>query len=68
MVCFPPHGCTHVRGLPLELHILQQIFGVFVYSSGILLPPPPPKRPYRARRASTARGVARQAASSKVSC
>ena len=57
----PLSGYTCSRRFP------QNPVFFFQCSSGVALPPPPPKKPCHACRPLTARGVARQAASEKVS-
>ena len=63
------HSCTRVRGPPVALHVSQQISSESWGSSGVAAVSryTPRKRPCHTCRPWTARSVARQAASEKVS-
>ena len=63
------HSCTRARGPPVALHVSQQISLESWGFSGVAAVSryTPPKRPCRTCRPRTARSVARQAASERVS-
>ena len=61
------HSCIRVQGPPVALHLWQQTSCGFMYSNNGIALHPPAQGPCRTRRVSTAKGVACQAASQKVS-